>query len=254
MDEQWTQRSRSFGAVAELYDLRRPIYPDALFDTVLGLTTGRRVLDVGAGTGRASLALADRGACVLAVEPDPGMADVLRNRIAGRPVEVQVATFEEAAVSPGEFDLVVAAQSWHWVDHKRGSAAAASALRPGGRLCVWWNRAGNLTGRVWDAIGGVYAALAPDLKPVHLARSAETVDVIQAPGFAPWTQERWSWTQEYTADDYIDLLSTHSDHSTLPRGRRELILDAVHAAIRQYGDGRVTYPYVTVLLHAELSR
>lgn len=253
MDEQERLKSRSFGAVAELYDLRRPGYPDALFDTVLGLTPGRRVLDVGAGTGRASLALAQRGAPVLAVEPDPAMAAVLRARAAGLPVEVQVSAFEDCWAPTASFDLVVAAQSWHWVDHERGARVAADALAPGGHLCLWWNRPNGLVGPLWNAIDGVYRYLAPEMKSVFLghAASVDEGNVPPAPGFGAWTYASWEWTQDYGTQEYAELLNTHSDHALLPPIQRELLLEAVARVIDDVGAGTVTYPYRSFLAYAQ---
>src|SRR3954447_8835038 len=95
-------RAQSFGKVAELYDRYRPGYPAALLDDVLA----RRILEAGAGTGRATRALAERGAAIVAVEPDPAMAEVVRARTQGRDVEVVVSTFEDYAPTPRAFDRV----------------------------------------------------------------------------------------------------------------------------------------------------
>ncbi|MGQ0842657.1 MAG: class I SAM-dependent methyltransferase [Sporichthyaceae bacterium] len=250
MDERWARRSRSFGAIAELYDLRRPGYPDTLFDTVLNLASGRRVLDVGAGTGRASLALARRGASVLAVEPDAAMAEVLCRR--APTVQVQVAAFEDCDVPPATFDLVVAAQSWHWVDHDRGARVAADALCEGGHLCLWWNRPNVLVGPVWNAMEAVYRYLAPELRPVVLGHPAQVAgdDVPPAPGFGPWSYAHWDWTQNYAAAEFAELLDTHSDHAVLPPIQRELLLEAVARTVDDVGGGAVTYPYRTFLAYA----
>src|SRR3954468_6291182 len=105
-------RAQSFGTGAEQYDRYRPGYPDALLDDVLA----PRILEVGAGTGRATRALAERGAAIVAVEPDPAVADLVRARTEGFDVDVVVSTFEDYAPSPGAFDRVIAAQAWHWVD------------------------------------------------------------------------------------------------------------------------------------------
>jgi SAM-dependent methyltransferase len=157
------QRALSFGQVAELYDQRRPGYPDALYADVLEFGPGRQVLEAGAGTGRATLELARRRASVVAVEPDGAMAAVARQRTQGMAVDVRESMFEDCTVTAGAFDLVVAAQAWHWVDQVRGAAVAARALHPDGALCVWWNRPRELTGPVWDAIHAVYAEHAPAL-------------------------------------------------------------------------------------------
>src|SRR4051812_41998026 len=107
-------RRVSFDARAELYDAARPAYPDALADDVLA-RGGRRVLEVGAGTGKATLVFARRGASIVAIEPGANMAAVLRRNTAGHDVIVEHTTFEAWPIA-GTFDMVMAAQAFHWVD------------------------------------------------------------------------------------------------------------------------------------------
>jgi len=82
-------RAQVFGGVAALYDATRPTYPSGLIDDLLAGAPDR-VLDVGCGTGIVSVLLAQRGADVLGIEPDPRMAQVAR----GKGIEVEVARFE----------------------------------------------------------------------------------------------------------------------------------------------------------------
>lgn len=219
MDDERAQRARSFGQVAGLYERWRPGYPDALYTDVLELGPGGQVLEAGAGTGRATLALARRGASILAVEPDPAMAAVARRRTQGMAVEVQESTFEDCSVVPGTFDLVVAAQSWHWVDGERGPPVAARALRPGGALCLWWNRPRELAGPVWDAIHEAYAEHAPALdRRATLHQQPEREQQVEpALGFTPWITRTYDWSATYDAESYGGLVQTHSDHLQLPR-------------------------------------
>jgi SAM-dependent methyltransferase len=72
-------RADSFGAAARIYDARRPRYPDQLIDDLLA-RGAQRVLDVGAGTGIASEQFLGQGADVLAVEPDPRMAEIAKEK------------------------------------------------------------------------------------------------------------------------------------------------------------------------------
>ena len=70
-------RRTTFDAVAERYDSRRPHYPPAVFQAIedfAGLGPGSRVLEVGCGTGHATVELARRGYDVLAVELGANMA------------------------------------------------------------------------------------------------------------------------------------------------------------------------------------
>jgi SAM-dependent methyltransferase len=139
-----TSRARSFDAWAGDYDRFRPGYPDALFDTIASQVTLPRiphVVDLGAGTGRASLAMAGLGWRVTAVEPGKAMLDVLRGRAAndGLLISTVQAAAEETGLDAASADLVTAAQAFHWFDQPRALAEMARILKPGGGLALFWN-------------------------------------------------------------------------------------------------------------------
>ncbi|MGH9020748.1 MAG: class I SAM-dependent methyltransferase, partial [Acidimicrobiales bacterium] len=77
-----SERSRSFGRIAERYDDYRPSPPAGLA-AYLGDVAGVPTLEVGAGTGKVTRFLLGLGARVVAVEPDPGMRAVLVARTPG---------------------------------------------------------------------------------------------------------------------------------------------------------------------------
>lgn len=132
-----------FDCVAEEYDAVRPDYPAQLFDALesaMGQPLLRTdVLDVGAGTGIGSRALAGRGARVVAVEPGEGMLRVLRGRSTARVHPVR-GDGNGLPLRDGVFDLVAFAQSMHWTDLTTAAAEAFRVLKPGGVLAAWWNR------------------------------------------------------------------------------------------------------------------
>ena len=139
-----TNAARSFDAWAPDYDRYRPQYPQVLFDHIaakLALPAGPQVVDLGAGTGRASLAMAERGWQVTAVEPGGPMLDVLRARAvdAGLSVRATQARAEETGLPTASTDLVTAAQAFHWFDGPRAVAEMARILRPLGGVALFWN-------------------------------------------------------------------------------------------------------------------
>ena len=113
------ERRLSFGSVAELYDRARPTYPHALVDEVVafaGIDGGSHgvALEVGSGTGRATLLLAERGVAVHGLEPSAEMGAVARRACAGyERVEIEETDFEHFGGADGHFDLVFSAQAWH---------------------------------------------------------------------------------------------------------------------------------------------
>lgn len=137
-------RARSFDAWAGDYDRFRPSYPDELFATIASQLTLPRVphaVDLGAGTGRASLAMADLGWRVTAVEPGKPMLDVLRGRAAdqGLLISTVQASAEDSGLDHASADLVTAAQAFHWFDRDLAVREMARILKPGGGLALFWN-------------------------------------------------------------------------------------------------------------------
>jgi SAM-dependent methyltransferase len=207
-------RADSFGAAAQLYDAHRPRYPDQLIDDLL-TQSPQTVLDVGAGTGIASEQLLASGVNVLAVEPDPRMADVARNK--GIPVEV--GTFESWDPADRRFDLIVFGQSFHWVNPDIGLPKAHRLLTSGGRLALMWNRPfptrptqGDLTEIYGDYIdpGTSLFGNAPNRR----ADIERTIASITANGFT--VEERtYPRHAHYSAEQWLDLAFTYSSHLTL---------------------------------------
>jgi ubiquinone/menaquinone biosynthesis C-methylase UbiE len=130
------RHARSFGGVAEAYDRGRPSYPR---DAVAWLTDAEplTVLELGAGTGKLTEQLVALGHDVHATDPDPAMLEILRERLPG--VRVTEAGAEEIPGPDSMYDVVVAAQAFHWFDAERALPEIARVLRPGGRLSLVWN-------------------------------------------------------------------------------------------------------------------
>jgi ubiquinone/menaquinone biosynthesis C-methylase UbiE len=129
-----------FDEIAAEYDLGRPAYPDELVDQacqVAGLGRGDQVLEVGCGTGQLTRSLLARGLHVTAVEPGPSLIALARQNLAGAgPVEFVPAQFEEAALTPAQFQAVFSASAFHWIDPEASWQKAADVLVPGGTLAL----------------------------------------------------------------------------------------------------------------------
>src|SRR5919199_3659463 len=110
----------SFDEVALLYDQVRPGYPERLFDDVValsGIPPQGRILEIGCGTGQATLPFARRGYQIQCVELGASMAAVARQNLMDYPaVDFWVGAFESWPVESAAFDLAIAATAFHWID------------------------------------------------------------------------------------------------------------------------------------------
>jgi len=123
--------AREFGRAAALYARLRPSYPKTLFDSLDRSLEGPRAhaVDLGAGAGQATVALATMFERVTAIESD---ARMIAEIPASPRIDRCVAAAEQASFPPSSVDAIVAATSFHWMDQDLIVARAFDWLRPGG--------------------------------------------------------------------------------------------------------------------------
>ena len=242
-------RRVSFDANAELYDAVRPSYPDALADDVIA-RAGRRILEIGPGTGKATVVFARRGASIVAVEPGPSLAAVLRRNAAGLDVTVEVTTFEAWPIAR-PFDAVIAAQAIHWVDPRVRYVKIAEVLAPGGTLAVIRNEKEWLADDLRAELDAAYTRWFPGPSERPPETEVETsrrtiVGEIDASGrFSAVDILQYPWTEHYSTARYLQLLDTYSDHAVLTPAQRAPLYQAIAEAIDRRG-GAIDIPYVSM--------
>lgn len=133
-----------FTPCVEHYVKHRPSYPVQAIDCLMeacGLAPGMAAADIGAGTGKLTGLLLQRGLHVSAVEPNEAMRSAAEQAFAGTPGFTSVAaSAEEIGLPASAFDAVTAAQAFHWFDRARFKAECQRILRPGGHVALLWNR------------------------------------------------------------------------------------------------------------------
>jgi SAM-dependent methyltransferase len=238
-----------FGAIAAEYDRHRPAPPEDLVDDLERL--GGSVLDVGCGTGKAAVAMAERGLTVLGLEPDERMAAIAR----GHGIAVEIGTFEAWDASGRQFDLLTFSDSWHFVDPAVGTRRAAALLHPGGKVARIWNSY-LLEPPAIEALDRVYRRLAPEITQSWRPSAAWAPvrpddDPLVRGGFMPLRTRTYKSSGRWTADEFVAMAATTSSHLRLG-DRLAPLTSEVHAAIEALG-GAVRMHRTTFLALARLN-
>ena len=184
------------------------------------------VVELGAGTGKLTRAVAALGVRIVAVEPDPRMLAVLReNGLEGVEGSAEAIPFDAGAAG-----AVVAGSSLHWFALERALPEIHRVLRPGGRFGFGWNHR--------------------DTRDPAIARMSETIYAAQGRTERPHWQSR-DWPAEVTADRLFgtaeyrlfehvhelsrealgDHLMSYSGVAALPAAKRDEVFDDVAAIL-----------------------
>jgi SAM-dependent methyltransferase len=248
----------TFEEVPELYDRARPSYPAELFDDLVelgGLRLGARVLEIGCGTGQATIPLAERGLDVVCVELGAGLAALARRRLARfAGVEVVHAGFEDWEPGPREpFDAVVAFTAFHWIDPAVRFGKAARLLRPGGVLAVVETKHVVPEGSdaFWTDVQEDYDAVVPSRENHPPERPEEVGDLraefAESGAFGVVVVRRYLVDVAYSAEEYVAVLDTYSGHRTLEPAARERLYERIRRRIEARPEPRVTKTHLFTL-------
>lgn len=269
----------TFEQVPELYDRARPNYPPQIFDDLAALAqlpVQARLVEIGCGTGRATLPLAQRGYAITCVELGERLAATAQRKLATFPsVSVINANFETWRPERLEFDAVVAFGAFHWLAPDLRYTKTAELLREHGKLGF------VSTAHVLPSDGDPFfievqadyeAVIAHDPKtkaggdrafysppwwlphPDALGDHSDEVvtNEIETSGrFHNVRARRYLWDVIYTADDYIAVLNTYSHHRALNDEARERLLERIHRRIEARPERTVRKTYLAMLYVAE---
>ncbi|HLH00037.1 MAG TPA: class I SAM-dependent methyltransferase [Bryobacteraceae bacterium] len=252
------RRARTFDEIPELYDRARRPFPDQFFDDLFAQSgiepAGARVLEIGCGTGQMTLPLARRGCRIVCVELGANLARFTQQKLAQFPdFRIVVARFEDWGPDESSFDMVFSARSWHWLDPQVRCAKCAALLRPRGVLAFTTGGhalspdADPFFAQIQDCYESIGEARMkwppprpediPDLRP----------EIEQSGLFEGIVVLRYLWAEEFTAEQYVAMMSTASDHRIMEPEKRDSLFAEMRRLINARPDGRIRLHALTIL-------
>jgi ubiquinone/menaquinone biosynthesis C-methylase UbiE len=255
----WERDNRThFDEIVVNYDRVRWGYPPELFADAIkysGKGNGKRAIEIGAGTGKATAPFLDAGYSVTAVEMGANMSEFLRDRFKGyTDFRVITSTFEDALLEDNSYGLIYAASAFHWVDAEIGCPKVLRLLESGGAFVLFrYNAVPPDDDDLYEAVQAVYEkhyytyykkynrlvsiykmSEGDFRKPAEVHRGFR-FDSMEQYGFTDVTMKLYNATREYKSDEYIALLETYSDHRELPDENRTALYAGVRDAILKHG-------------------
>jgi len=237
-----------FGAHADAYERARPEWPERAARWLVP-EGAELVVELGAGTGKLTRAVAGLGVRVVAVEPDPRMLAVLRSR----GLEGVEGSAEAIPLRDGVADAVVAGSSLHWFELELALPEIHRVLRPGGRFAFGWNHRDDRHPAIARMGAAVYEAQSRTRGPRW--RSRDWPAELTAGGlFRDVEQELFEHVHELPREALRDHLLSYSGVAALPEDERRRVLSGVAAALESdesvSGEGVLRLPFVVTAYRA----
>ncbi len=249
-------RAGSFDSAAGLYERGRPPYPPAALDWLLP-PGARRVLDLGAGTGKLTRQLMARGLDVVAVEPLDGMRAELARAVPG--ARQLAGSAERIPLADGAVDAVLAAQAWHWVDPARAVPEVARVLAPGGTLGLLWNERDERESWVAE-LGRIIGETRPEEDgpeedgPEEDGPEEDGADNTSGhprvgPPFGPLERRDVPWAHRLAVPELLDMVASRSYVILMAPDERQALLNQVRQLAGTHpataGPPEISLPYIT---------
>ncbi|ODQ52190.1 S-adenosyl-L-methionine-dependent methyltransferase [Saitoella complicata NRRL Y-17804] len=256
----------SFSKTSSLYDSARPSYIPAAVDTLLtnlNLTPNpntaekRRILELGAGTGKFTKLIQGRGYHITATEPAPGMLEVLRQNVTDKDVKVVQADAYDIPLPSESVDAVIVAQAFHWFADRDALREIHRVLKPKGRLGLVWNYHdvdGSVAGlqlneeerekvQGWyQEIVGLftkYENTAPQYRHGTWLRAFDTSSGEKQFFTTPLAHTRIPYTLTPTPTQLLNRVKSMSYISTLPAEKQEELMAQIMGVLWRAKEGRI---------------
>ena len=231
-----------------LYDKFRPTYGTNIFEDILSyskITQSSKILEIGCGTGNATLPVIQTGAEVTAVEIGGNLSKYTAQKFSKYSnFHVIHSAFEDFQTHT-KYDLIFSATAFHWIQPDRSYSRCKELLVAGGVLAVFWNTPcisrTNLD--LYKEIQDLYQRFMPNCQEEkemllesewYTKRCNDLNNFLKENGYIDCIFKIYQDSRVFSADEYIGLLQTYSNHMALPPDVRTTLFEKIHSAIKKH--------------------
>jgi ubiquinone/menaquinone biosynthesis C-methylase UbiE len=239
-----------FGPVSKEYERFREDYPKQLIDDLANsvkLSRKSKVLEIGCGTGKATIPFAKLGCTITALDFNQQILyESAKKTFYMRNVEYLNSSFEDADLKVDYFNMIFAAQSWHWVEPAVGYGKAARLLKEGGVFAVFWKYQ-DPDFKLRADMQKVYLKHCPDYPGTMHSTDYITRGISETGSFGKVEEREYHDNQKFTKADFLGLISTYSWVAKLEEPKRAMLFNDISKLTKNLKEP-ITVPYTYVLL------
>jgi ubiquinone/menaquinone biosynthesis C-methylase UbiE len=230
------------------YEKRRPNYGTELFKDVIKyaeISMDKSLLEVGCGTGQATEHFLKTNCKVTAVELGENLASYTKEKFKNYDnLNIIRSPFEDYDCEDNKFDMLYSATAFHWIPDEIGYKKAYRIIKSGGTIALFWNRPflNDKNNPLHQKIQSIYRKLLPHWS-YRAARNEDKESAysriknnIEQNGFTDIEFKLYHNTRKMTGVEYIELLSTYSDHIALENSIQSILFNDIRTAIEEFGN------------------
>lgn len=254
----WKKESEMFNKAADYYDKYRPSYPKDIIDTIINeakIQRGAKIIEIGAGSGKATQLFSNKGFDILCIEPGEDLAKIGNEKFKNDTIFFDCSRFEDYTFKAQYYDVIFAAQSFHWISQPQGYEKCSKALKHSGKLAVFWNMYityDNAVDNELLAISNKYGGFADFLSENDCEIRINSIisDTESSKLFSKPKVFRKLWKQSYTADEYYGFALTGNRFIQKSEDEKTAAYKEILNLASKNG-GIIERPYLCVLYLAE---
>ena len=231
----------TFNSVCAEYDKWRPTYVDELYRDIFDavkINSESNVLEIGIGTGQATLPILKTGCRLTAVELGDKMAEYARGKFRSfTNFSIINTSFENYESPANSFDLIYSATAFHWIDEKTGYTKVFDMLKNGGVFARFANHPDVYKNGDNAEFAAIYAKYLPSSSAHEFTENdaKETADIALKYGFTDISYKLYDRIRTFTADEYVRLLNTYSDHIAMDENAKHCFHEEIRQTIKNNG-------------------
>ncbi len=246
--------SEMFNQVAEYYDKYRPGYPQEIIDSLIsatGITEDSDLLEIGCGSGKATSQLIGNGFNIIGIDPGEDLVRIGNERFKNENINFVKGRFEEYDFGQKKFNVIYAAQSFHWVPQPIGYKKCADILKDNGYITLFWNMYvlnDSDTDKELLEISKRYGGIADFVTEAECESRIDSIvsHIVGSNLFEKPTVIRKLWKHNYTSDEFYGFALTGNRFMQISdRDKKKAYNDIV--ALAEKNGGIIERTYLCVL-------